>query len=90
MRLDRIVELWQDLMRSRIDPLFLFSRELQFCSVRCRVPRRLAAHPGLRFRGANEIDGLFDNIEKAQVRFSEYVLCSISLYKTKNALELWS
>jgi hypothetical protein len=56
---DRIVELWQDTMRNQIDPLLLFSRELPFCSVRCRVPRRLAAQPGLRFRGTNEFENLF-------------------------------
>src|SRR4026208_2329935 len=59
MRLDRIVELWQNTMRNQIDPFFLFSRELPFCSVRCRVPVRLAAQPDLRFRGANEFENLF-------------------------------
>src|SRR5215475_10915384 len=38
MWLDRIVELCRDTMRNQIDPLFLFSREAQFSSVRCRLP----------------------------------------------------
>src|SRR5262245_3753154 len=56
---DRIVELWQDAMRNQIDPLLLFSRELPFCFVKCRVPRRLAEQSGLRFRGANEFENHF-------------------------------
>ncbi len=59
MWLDRIVELWQDTMRNQIDPFLLFSRELPFCFVKCRVPIRLAAQPGLRFRGPNEFENLF-------------------------------
>src|SRR5262249_4593700 len=59
MWLDRIVELWQDTMRNQIDTLLLFSRELPFCSVRCRVPIRLTAQPGLRFRGTNEFENRF-------------------------------
>src|SRR5262245_33255531 len=59
MWLDRIVELGQDTMRNQIDPLLLFSRESPFCFVKCRVPIRLAAQPGLRFRGANEFENLF-------------------------------
>src|SRR5262245_28140211 len=59
MWLDRIVELWQDTMRNQIDLLFLFSRELPFCSVRCRVPIRLAAQPSLRLRGTNEFENRF-------------------------------
>jgi hypothetical protein len=59
MWLDRIIELRQDTMRNQIDPLLLFSRELPFCFVQCRVPIRLAAQPRLRFRGTNEFENLF-------------------------------
>ena len=59
MWLDRIVKLWQDTMRNQIDLHFLFRRELPPDFVRGLVQVRLAAQPGLRFRGANEFEDRF-------------------------------
>src|SRR5215475_8345399 len=59
MWLDRIVELWQDTLWDQLDPLLLFSRELQLCFVKFRVPIRLAAKACIRFRGANVFENLF-------------------------------